>query len=105
MDAWVTVREAAEMLGVSASRVHQLIENDQLPATRLHARAWVIRRKDVEAFAALPEGHRAIHASCGGGGGEDPFGMFLSQALPGFTYGLRWGRGQACPVFCQGRSR
>jgi excisionase family DNA binding protein len=55
MGAWVTVREAAELLGVSASRVQQLIENDQLPATRLHARAWVIRRKDVEAFAALPE--------------------------------------------------
>jgi excisionase family DNA binding protein len=52
----VTVKDAAEMIGVSVSRVHQLIAADQLPATRLHGKAWVIRRKDVEAFKKLPEG-------------------------------------------------
>jgi hypothetical protein len=30
------VKDAAEMIGVSVSRVHQLIAADQLPATRLH---------------------------------------------------------------------
>jgi excisionase family DNA binding protein len=46
---------AAELLGVSQNRVRQLIVSGQIPAQRV-GRTLVIRRKDVESFAAQPPG-------------------------------------------------
>jgi excisionase family DNA binding protein len=56
VEAYMTVKEAAERLGLSESRVYELVSSEQLPATRVHGKAWVIRRKDVERFAELPPG-------------------------------------------------
>jgi excisionase family DNA binding protein len=47
--------EAAEMLGVSQNRIRQLIASGQLPAERV-GRSFVIRRPNLDAFAALPPG-------------------------------------------------
>jgi excisionase family DNA binding protein len=51
----VGTSKAAELLGVSQNRVRQLINSGQLPANRV-ARTFVIRRADLDAFAALPRG-------------------------------------------------
>lgn len=51
----VGTTKAAELLGVSENRIRQLINSGQLPAERI-GRTFVIRRRDVEAFAALPPG-------------------------------------------------
>jgi excisionase family DNA binding protein len=56
---WMTVKQAAKMLGLSESRVRDLIGRERLPAEK-HGRDWAIRRRDVESFARLPEG-RAGH--------------------------------------------
>jgi excisionase family DNA binding protein len=53
MDELVTVKQAAELLGLSYSRVRVLIESGRLKAERL-ADMWVLRREDVETFKALP---------------------------------------------------
>jgi excisionase family DNA binding protein len=47
--------KAAELLGVSQNRIRQLINAGQLPAQRV-GRTFVIRRHDVDVFAALPPG-------------------------------------------------
>jgi excisionase family DNA binding protein len=47
--------KAAELLGVSENRVRQLINSGQLPAERI-GRTFVIRRRDLDVFAALPPG-------------------------------------------------
>lgn len=51
---------AAELLGVSPNRIRQLVNSGQLPAQRI-GRTFVIRRRDLDAFAALPPG-RPRHA-------------------------------------------
>lgn len=53
MSELVTVKQAAELLGLSYSRVRVLIESGRLKAERL-ADMWVLRREDVDAFKALP---------------------------------------------------
>jgi excisionase family DNA binding protein len=55
VESYVTVKEAAKMLGISDSRVRELLGTGQLPGTK-RGGAWWIRRRDVEAFAKLPEG-------------------------------------------------
>lgn len=49
----MTIKQAAEFLGLSYSRVRVLIESKRLKAEHL-ADMWVLRREDVEAFAARP---------------------------------------------------
>lgn len=49
----MTIKQAAALLGLSYSRVRVLIESGRLKAERL-ADMWVLRREDVEAFAAQP---------------------------------------------------
>jgi excisionase family DNA binding protein len=53
--AWITTEAAASELGVSVGRVRQLLESGQLPGRRF-GRAWVIRRRDLERYRALPPG-------------------------------------------------
>jgi len=52
---WLSVAQAASLLGVSPGRVRQLAASGQLPARRF-GRAWVIRRADLERYRALREG-------------------------------------------------
>lgn len=61
----VTVREAAEILGVIPRRVRQFIEEDRIPADKL-GHQWFLRREDVLVFASKerpvgrpPEGRNA----------------------------------------------
>ena len=50
----ISVVEAAALLGVTPQRVRQLIDAGRIPARHV-GRAWVIARRDVLAFAALPK--------------------------------------------------
>lgn len=47
-DELLTTREAAEALGVTLARVHQLIKAEILPAERLGARTVLIRAEHLE---------------------------------------------------------
>jgi excisionase family DNA binding protein len=51
----VTTTEAAKMLGVSGSRIRELLASGQIPGTK-HGPVWVIRRRDVEAYKKLEPG-------------------------------------------------
>jgi excisionase family DNA binding protein len=51
----VGTTEAARILGVSPNRVRQLIAKDQLPAVRV-GRTFVIRKAELERYAAQPRG-------------------------------------------------
>jgi excisionase family DNA binding protein len=51
---------AAALLHVSQNRIRQLIVSGQLPAKRV-GKTFVIRRRDIDAFGALPPG-RPRHA-------------------------------------------
>lgn len=61
---WLSVAEAAERLGVSVRRVRQLVEQGDLPASRI-GRAWAIdsaavdRRKEREAPSGRPYSPRS----------------------------------------------
>lgn len=46
--AWVTIREGADMVGVSVQRMHQLIETYELPTDAINPRLKVMRRADAE---------------------------------------------------------
>jgi excisionase family DNA binding protein len=52
---WLTVREAAARLGVSARRVQALAKNGRLPALRVGMQL-LMRRQDVEAYRPKPVG-------------------------------------------------
>jgi excisionase family DNA binding protein len=47
IDELMPVRMAAEMKGVSARRIHQYIEENRLPATRIGP-IFLIRRSDLD---------------------------------------------------------
>ena len=47
---YVGTLEASAIIGVTIARVQQLIWRGQLPATKVSARAWLIRRADAEAY-------------------------------------------------------
>lgn len=53
-DDLLSTREAAEVMGVTDAHVRRLIgERGELPAQRIGARSWAIRRADAEAWAAV----------------------------------------------------
>lgn len=49
-DVLLTTADAAEMLGVSTSRLRQFVEDDRLPAKKL-GRDWLFSEHDLLAFA------------------------------------------------------
>jgi excisionase family DNA binding protein len=53
----LSTSEAANVLGISANRVRQLIAEGRLPAEK-PARDWLLKEKDVRKFRDLPEGRR-----------------------------------------------
>lgn len=56
---FVTVVEAAAILGVSAPTVLRRIRAGRLPAEPLNRRTWLVRRSDVERLAAVEPSRRA----------------------------------------------
>jgi hypothetical protein len=59
-----------QMMGISGSRVREVLGSGQLPGTK-RGGAWFIRRRDVEAFAGLPEGRaRPGRGPCVNAGGR-----------------------------------
>jgi excisionase family DNA binding protein len=50
----LSVREVAQVLGVSERRVRALVEGGRLPAIRVGARTYAILRSEVERFAKVP---------------------------------------------------
>ena len=52
-DIFYTTAQAAEYLGVTPSRVRQLILENRLPAIKV-GRDQLIKRNDLEKFATIP---------------------------------------------------
>jgi excisionase family DNA binding protein len=50
MDDYITVPEAAALLGYHRSSVDALITREELPARRINARLYLVKRSDVEAL-------------------------------------------------------
>ena len=53
MEKLLSVAEAADLLGVHRSRINQLIDSGDLPATRI-GRSYVIRETDLEKVKHRP---------------------------------------------------
>jgi excisionase family DNA binding protein len=58
----MTVKQAADELGVSVPRVHQLIQEERLPAEKL-GRDWIIESGDLEKVKDRPTGRPPKTAS------------------------------------------
>ena len=54
----LTVKQAASALGVSVPRIHQLIQEERLPAEKL-GRDWIIESGDLEKVKDRPTGRPA----------------------------------------------
>jgi excisionase family DNA binding protein len=54
----MTVKQAADELGISVPRVHQLIQEERLPAEKL-GRDWIIESSDLEKVKDRPTGRPA----------------------------------------------
>lgn len=52
---YVSVPEAARMLGCTSGRVRQLLIAGDLKGEKLNAKAWAIQRRAVEKLAAIPQ--------------------------------------------------
>ena len=48
---FLSVNEAAEVLGVTGSRVRQMLQGDELRGEKLNERAWAVYRESVEKAA------------------------------------------------------
>lgn len=55
LQEYVTVDDAAKILGVTAGRVHQIVRSGHLPAKRIGPRMLLLPRAVVEWYAALPK--------------------------------------------------
>jgi excisionase family DNA binding protein len=53
MDNIKTTKEAAESLGISSSRVRQLIRSGRIKATKLQAGLWLIEAEEIKNFSSL----------------------------------------------------
>jgi len=47
-DEYITLTEAAKLLGLSRSMMHYLIRDRELPARRFGPKAWLVRLIDAE---------------------------------------------------------
>lgn len=48
---FISVTEAAVILGCTPGRVRQMLRADDLPGMKLNEKAWALRRSDVEKAA------------------------------------------------------
>lgn len=55
-DEWISVKEAAGMLGVKDARIRQLVMEDRLVSRKWDARTRQISKKSIEQFKRLPRG-------------------------------------------------
>ena len=55
IENWVSVAEAAEIIGCTDGRVRQLLRDHELAGQKINERAWVISRDSVERFAKKPQ--------------------------------------------------
>lgn len=54
MKSWITLTEAAELIGVSKGYVCRLLNDGRIKAERIHQRAWLVDRKSAEQFRDNP---------------------------------------------------
>ncbi len=54
-DEYMSTPDAAKALGVSVTRIQQLINSRRLPASKIAGR-WLIKKTDLDAFEKLPPG-------------------------------------------------
>jgi excisionase family DNA binding protein len=57
MQGFVTVRQAAERLGLSIRRVQELVADNRLPGAQLFGNRWAIPEASVAAFRPRPVGN------------------------------------------------
>lgn len=55
IENWVSVNEAAEILGCTDGRVRQLLREHELAGQKVNERAWIISRESVDRFAKKPQ--------------------------------------------------
>jgi excisionase family DNA binding protein len=53
--SFLSVREAAEIIGCTEGRVRQLLIDKEIDGEKLNERAWAVERKSVDKFAAEPQ--------------------------------------------------
>lgn len=51
---WITVVEAAEIVGCSPQRIRELALDNKIKASKLTGKCWVVDRKEVEKMAKNP---------------------------------------------------
>jgi len=54
MKKWITVTEAAELIGVTNSYVTRLLADGRVKGERFHGRAWLVDRKSAESYRDNP---------------------------------------------------
>jgi hypothetical protein len=52
---FVSVADAAEILGCTVGRVRQLLIDGTICGVKLNERAWAVERKSVEKLAKIPQ--------------------------------------------------
>ena len=50
---YVSTSEAAEIIGVTRTRIIQMLGDGDLPGEKINSRAWLIERKEAEKVANL----------------------------------------------------
>lgn len=53
---FVSVEEAAEIMGCTGGRVRQMLRAGELDGHKINARAWIVHRESAEKNAEKPEG-------------------------------------------------
>lgn len=53
--SFVSVADAAEILGCTVGRIRQLLIDGTIYGMKLNARAWAVERKSVEKLARIPQ--------------------------------------------------
>jgi len=54
--SFVSVQEAADLIGITDGRVRQLLRSGELRGHKVNERAWIIPMDEVERFRKLPPG-------------------------------------------------
>ena len=53
---YLTVIEAAAIVGCTRGRIYQLLEGGNLEGVKFHGRAWAVLKKSAEDYAKRPIG-------------------------------------------------
>lgn len=55
INEYVSVPEAAEIIGCTDGRVRQMLRQGMLRAKKISERAWLVLRKEAEKYAKTPQ--------------------------------------------------